>query len=67
MLKFGPVKTVINYLEEVRGELTKVVWPKREQVIKLTLIVMIISAFVGAYMGGLDFALTKLLETLVVR
>ena len=61
------MKAIINYLREVRVELTKVVWPKREQVIKLTLTVVIISVLVGTYMGGLDFTLTKLLEVLVVR
>jgi len=61
------VKAIIKFLQEVRVELTKVIWPKREQVIKLTLTVVIISVLVGAYMGGLDFTLTKLLEVLVVR
>ena len=61
------MKPIVNYLSEVRIELSKVVWPKREQVIKFTLIVVIISSLVGAYMGGLDFVLTKLLEVFVVR
>jgi len=61
------VKTITNYLAEVRAELVKVVWPKREQVVKLTLIVLVISAIVGAYLGGLDFAFTKLLELVITR
>jgi preprotein translocase subunit SecE len=59
------VRSAITYLKEVRLELTKVVWPKREDVIKLTLIVFIISGIIAAYVGGLDFAFTKLLELLV--
>lgn len=61
------MKTITNYLAEVRAELVKVVWPKREQVVKLTLIVLVISAIVGAYLGGLDFAFTKLLELVITR
>ena len=61
------MKTITNYLAEVRAELIKVVWPKREQVVKLTLIVLVISAIVGAYLGGLDFAFTKLLELVITR
>ena len=61
------MKTITNYLAEVRSELIKVVWPKREQVVKLTLIVLVISAIVGAYLGGLDFAFTKLLELVITR
>jgi preprotein translocase subunit SecE len=59
------VKGISEYLQGVRLELSKVVWPKREEVIKLTLTVLIISALVGAYVGGLDFIFTKLLEFIV--
>lgn len=58
---------IVNYLSEVRIELSKVVWPKRDEVIRLTLVVIAISFFVGAYTGGLDFIFTKLLGLLVSR
>lgn len=61
------MKQVLAYLSEVRLELSKVAWPKRNDVIKLTLIVFIISGIVGAYTGALDFVFTKLLELLVAR
>jgi len=59
------VKQLTTYINEVRAELIKVVWPKREEVVRLTLIVILISGIVGAYLGVLDFALTKLLELLI--
>jgi preprotein translocase subunit SecE len=55
----------LNYLRDVRGELSKVVWPKKEEVIKLTLVVLLISIIVAAYVGLLDFSFTKLLELLI--
>jgi preprotein translocase subunit SecE len=58
---------VIEFLKEVKLELTKVTWPKKQQIIKLTLIVFIISAVVGVYVGALDYAFTKLLEFLIAR
>jgi len=61
-----PVK-VVNYLRDVRSELSKVEWPKKEEVIKLTLIVLIISAIFGIYLGALDFAFTKVLELVISR
>jgi preprotein translocase subunit SecE len=61
------VKDVINYLKEVRVELSKITWPKKDQVIKLTLIVFIISGIVAIYLGVLDFSFTKLLELLVIK
>jgi len=61
------VKQVLSYFSEVRLELSKVTWPKREEVIKLTLIVFLISAAVGFYAGSLDYLLTKVLELVVAR
>ena len=65
MIKFDAVKKITDYINEIRLELSKVVWPKREEVIKLTLIVFVISTVISAYVGVLDFALTKLLEVLI--
>lgn len=61
------MKAVIRYIQEVRMELTKVIWPTKDEVIKLTLTVLIISTIVGIYIGGLDFAFTKLLEVLISK
>lgn len=58
--------TPVVFLKEVREELSKVVWPTRDEVIRLTLTVILVSLIVGLLLGGLDFLLTKLLE-LVVR
>jgi len=51
---------VIKYLKEVQNELKQVTWPKKEQTIKLTLTVIIISLVVGLYIGGLDWLLTEI-------
>jgi len=61
------VKGVIKYFKEVRAELSKVTWPKKDQVIRLTLIIFVISGAIGLYLGALDFSFTKLLELLVAR
>ena len=61
------MKKVLGYLSEVKAELTKVTWPKRDEVVKLTLLVLSISAIVGLFVGGLDFVYTKLLTLFVTR
>jgi len=61
------VRAIVQYIKDVRFELSKVVWPKREEVIKLTLTVIFISVLVAVYVGGLDFAFTKLLELVIAR
>jgi preprotein translocase subunit SecE len=43
-----------RFLREVIAELKKVTWPTREETVKLTVVVIIISILVGAFIGGLD-------------
>ena len=62
----NPISKPIKYLKEVRNEITKVTWPSRNETIQMTLVVIAVSIVVGAYVGGLDFVFTKLLE-LVIR
>ena len=61
------LKNTFGFLSEVKTEVSKVTWPKRDDVIKLTLIVVVVSVVVGAYLGGLDYLFTKLLELLVYK
>ena len=55
----------ITFLREVKNELTKVTWPTRNEVVKLTIIVIGISVAIGIYIGGLDLLFTKLTDLLV--
>ena len=59
--------TPVNFFIEVRDELKKVVWPSRVEVIRLTGVVILVSLFVGVYLGGADFILTKLVEIVILR
>lgn len=49
---------VMSFFKEVKEELDKVVWPTREQTIRYTVLVIIVSVVVGAFLGGLDYILT---------
>jgi len=59
------VKLNLKYFAEVKSELAKVVWPKKSEVIKLTLVVLIITIIVGAYVGALDIIFAKLLKFII--
>lgn len=59
------MKKILKYFKEVKSELQKVTWPKRKEVLKLTLIVILISGIIAAYVGLLDLGFTKLLEILL--
>lgn len=50
------------FLREVKLELERVIWPSRAETVKLTLIVIGVSAAVGLFLGVLDFILTKVTE-----
>ncbi len=52
-------------MSEVKGELTKVTWPTKSQVIRLTGVVIVISLIVALYVGGLDFTFTKIIELIL--
>ncbi|MCH7951122.1 preprotein translocase subunit SecE [Patescibacteria group bacterium] len=53
----------IQFVRQAVDELKKVSWPTRAETLKLTLVVLAVSVAVGAYIGGLDFIYTKLIET----
>jgi preprotein translocase subunit SecE len=59
--------TPANFLRETRDELKKVVWPTRDEVIRLTGVVILVSLVVGIFLGGTDFILTKLIELIIVK
>ncbi|MDP3994552.1 MAG: preprotein translocase subunit SecE [bacterium] len=59
------MKKILTFISEVKAELVKVTWPKRDEVIRLTLVVIVISAIVAGFVGVLDFLFTKLLEVVV--
>lgn len=58
-------KNPIEFFKEVRSELYKVSWPSRETVVRLTAVVVGASVAVGVYLGGLDFAFTKIMEAIL--
>ncbi|MCL4354571.1 preprotein translocase subunit SecE [Patescibacteria group bacterium] len=58
--------TPITFLKEVRDELRLVVWPTRDEVIRLTMIVILVSLLVGVFLGGLDYIFTSTM-TLLIR
>ncbi len=63
MPQINPAK----FFTEVKSELEKVSWPTKNQVIRLTGVVVVISLVVGLFIGGLDFIFTKTVEILIKR
>ena len=54
-----------SYFSEIREEMKHVSWPTRRQIIAYTVIVIVISAAVAAYLGFFDYIFSFLMKVLV--
>ena len=57
---------LITFLQEARVELKKVTWSTRQDTIRYTATVIIISAVVALFLGGLDFIFQFILNTFIL-
>jgi preprotein translocase SecE subunit len=55
-----------TFVRESWGELQKVEWPNRAQVIQGTVVVLIACAIVGAYLYGADQVLRRLVQNFFI-
>ncbi len=65
-VKNTPKKT-ISFLKDVQLEVRKVNWPTKKETLKYTLIVIGVSIVVAAFLGGLDFIFSTLLNKFIIR
>lgn len=56
---------IVQYLLEVKSELSKVVWPTKTQTIRHTGAVIAFSAAIAAVLGAADYGLVLLLEKII--
>jgi preprotein translocase subunit SecE len=52
----------VRYFTEVWEELGKVTWPTRQEAVRMTLTVIIVSAVIAVFIGGLDIILTNFIS-----
>ena len=56
------IQRIRRFIEESYSELKKVVWPTRDQVRNLTVLVFVISAAVGTFIGVVDILWTEVVR-----
>ncbi len=61
----GVKEKVITYLKETRQELDKVSWPTREEVRGSTIVVVVTSVIISAFIFGVDSLLNQLVQWLL--
>jgi preprotein translocase subunit SecE len=54
----GWLSTSRSFLTEVRNEMRRVTWPNRREVYATTVVVILVSAFFGLYLWGVDLLLS---------
>ena len=70
----GPFFKTMNIIEkiqvffkEVYVELRKVNWLSRNEVLRYTLVVLGVTIVVAAFLGGLDYLFSSLIQKLVIK
>ena len=53
------MEQVREYLKDVRGELTKVSWPTREELRDSTVVVIVTVLLVATFIGLVDYVLNR--------
>lgn len=51
---------ITNYVKGSLEELTKVVWPTKNQAVRLTIIVMVFCVVVAIFLGAVDLGFSEL-------
>jgi len=57
-------RDTVEFLSESRFELRKVVWPTRQEAIRMTWVVAIVVSVLSLILAGFDFAIQALVEKL---
>jgi preprotein translocase subunit SecE len=55
-----PKKRRFTFFNDVIGELRKVVWPTRQETLRLTLIVLGLCILMGVVLGAIDYGFSEL-------
>jgi preprotein translocase subunit SecE len=59
------IERLTNYLKGVRTEVSRVSWPTRNEVISLTALIVLLSAFLTLYIWGVDGIIGTILRLFV--
>ena len=61
----GKIKEFIEFFEESKVEIKKVVWPSRKETVTTCVAVLVVSLVIALYLGVVDLALSKIVEAIL--
>lgn len=64
--KQANTKKQTSFVGETIAELKKVTWPTRQETVKLTTMVLIVSILAGVFLGFTDYGFSFLIDNLFV-
>lgn len=63
----GKGRDTREFLSESRFELRKVVWPTRQEAIRMTWVVMVVVTILSLLLGGFDYVIQWLVQLFLSR
>ncbi|BDQ35282.1 preprotein translocase subunit SecE [Pseudodesulfovibrio portus] len=61
----GKVRELLQFFEESKVEIKKVVWPTRKETVTTCIAVFVVSVVIALYLGVVDLALSKIVEVVL--
>jgi preprotein translocase subunit SecE len=58
----APVERVVTYLREVATELRRVDWPTRTELVRMSLVVLVVLLLLAVYLGAFDYLFTVIVK-----
>lgn len=56
------MQAILTFLREAKVELSRVNWPSQQEIMRYTVLVIVISITVAVFLGALDFLFSFLVE-----
>jgi len=63
----GQTKPRFRGVRGIVAELRKVAWPSREEAIRLTIIVLIVTVAIAIMLGVIDFAFSEFTDAVLIK
>ncbi|MCK5221838.1 MAG: preprotein translocase subunit SecE [Candidatus Aminicenantes bacterium] len=65
MKKINLFKRIGDYLKEIKGELKKVTWPTKDDLIKTTIAVLVSSLIFGVFLFIIDMIFSRVINSII--
>ena len=59
-------KSRFAFIGETISDLKKVVWPSKQETLRLTVLVLIVCVIIGAFLGAIDYGFTQFVSNVLL-